>query len=267
MPDKIFKEFLNFKEMSEKNDYLNSYKIKSANIPELFKDIKSIEARIHTLDSETEAVEISLLNETLDEVKKRVVSAYREIMLSIAVFSAYGEGMHLFSSFAMLLNSVRGGNFVGMGDVLRWSIQDEIMHYMGMLDVYKVLFQELAELGYVEDIESFISSLETDVKKIAVEMVALEDAFIDLCFSTFSHDSLTKEEMKEYTRYLCDRRTISLGFDPIYGIKNSPIEWIDAIINAVEHANFFETKSAGYQRMLIHSPEEVVDEVLANFKK
>jgi hypothetical protein len=32
MPDKIFKEFLNFKEMSEKNDYLNSYKIKDATL-------------------------------------------------------------------------------------------------------------------------------------------------------------------------------------------------------------------------------------------
>jgi ribonucleotide reductase beta subunit family protein with ferritin-like domain len=43
----------------------------------------------------------------------------------IAAFSAFTEGMQLFSSFIMLLNFPRHGLMKGMGQILTWSIADE----------------------------------------------------------------------------------------------------------------------------------------------
>lgn len=43
----------------------------------------------------------------------------------IAVFSAFTEGMQLFSSFIMLLNFPRQGKMKGMGQIVTWSIVDE----------------------------------------------------------------------------------------------------------------------------------------------
>lgn len=43
----------------------------------------------------------------------------------IAVFSAFTEGMQLFSSFIMLLNFPRNGLMKGMGQIISWSIVDE----------------------------------------------------------------------------------------------------------------------------------------------
>ena len=43
----------------------------------------------------------------------------------IAVFSAFTEGMQLFSSFIMLLNFPRHGLMKGMGQIVTWSIVDE----------------------------------------------------------------------------------------------------------------------------------------------
>jgi ribonucleotide reductase beta subunit family protein with ferritin-like domain len=43
----------------------------------------------------------------------------------IAVFSAFTEGMQLFSSFIMLLNFPRTGKMKGMGQIVTWSIVDE----------------------------------------------------------------------------------------------------------------------------------------------
>jgi ribonucleotide reductase beta subunit family protein with ferritin-like domain len=43
----------------------------------------------------------------------------------IAVFSAFTEGMQLFSSFIMLLNFPRHGLMTGMGQIVTWSIVDE----------------------------------------------------------------------------------------------------------------------------------------------
>jgi ribonucleoside-diphosphate reductase beta chain len=42
----------------------------------------------------------------------------------IAVFSAFTEGMQLFSSFIMLLNFPRTGKMKGMGQIVTWSIVD-----------------------------------------------------------------------------------------------------------------------------------------------
>lgn len=49
----------------------------------------------------------------------------RNIAKNIAVFSAFTEGMQLFSSFIMLLNFPRHGTMKGMGQIISWSIADE----------------------------------------------------------------------------------------------------------------------------------------------
>lgn len=47
------------------------------------------------------------------------------VALNIAAFSAFTEGMQLFSSFIMLLNFPRHGKMKGMGQIISWSIVDE----------------------------------------------------------------------------------------------------------------------------------------------
>ena len=51
----------------------------------------------------------------------------------IAVISAFGEGMQLFSSFVMLLNFMRHGKLKGLGQIIAWSQTDESMHADGMI--------------------------------------------------------------------------------------------------------------------------------------
>lgn len=47
------------------------------------------------------------------------------LLEQIAVFSAFTEGMQLFSSFIMLLNFTRFNKMNGMGQMIAWSIKDE----------------------------------------------------------------------------------------------------------------------------------------------
>jgi ribonucleotide reductase beta subunit family protein with ferritin-like domain len=49
----------------------------------------------------------------------------KTIAQQIAAFSAFTEGMQLFSSFIMLLNFPRHGKMKGMGQIVTWSIVDE----------------------------------------------------------------------------------------------------------------------------------------------
>ena len=41
---------------------------------------------------------------------------------------------------------------------------------------------------------------------------------------------------------------IQLGLDPLYLVEANPLPWLDDMLNAVEHANFFENRSTEYSR-------------------
>ena len=162
------------------------------------------------------------------------------IATNIAAFSAFTEGMQLFSSFIMLLNFPRHGKMKGMGQIVTWSIVDETLHAENMIK----LFREYVN----ENIELWNDSLKGKIYTIAEKMVELEDQFIDLAFAMGDMDNLTPEEVKKYIRYICDRRLISLGLKGIFKVKKNPLPWVEEMINAPTHTNFFENRSTDYAR-------------------
>ena len=51
-----------------------------------------------------------------------------DIAKTVAVFSAFTEGLQLFASFAILLNFPRHNKMKGMGQIVTWSVRDENLH-------------------------------------------------------------------------------------------------------------------------------------------
>ncbi len=43
-------------------------------------------------------------------------------------------------------------------------------------------------------------------------------------------------------------RQKKLGLDPIYNIYRNPLPWLDEMLNAVEHTNFFENRATEYSK-------------------
>jgi ribonucleoside-diphosphate reductase beta chain len=158
----------------------------------------------------------------------------------IAVFSAFTEGMQLFSSFVMLLNFPRTGKMKGMGQIVTWSIVDETMHAENMMKLFKTYIQENNEI--------WNDGLKSRIYAIAEKMVELEDRFIDLAFSSGEMEGLTADELKKYIRYIADRRLIGLGMKGIFKVKRNPLPWVEEIINAPTHTNFFENRSTDYAK-------------------
>ena len=155
----------------------------------------------------------------------------------IAVFSAFTEGMQLFSSFIMLLNFPRHGLMKGMGQIVTWSIVDETMHAESMIQLFKTYVKENPEIWNDE--------LKGKIYTIAEKMVALEDKFIDLCGEA---RELTKDQIKQYIRYIADRRLISMGLKGIFKVKKNPLPWVEEMINAPVHGNFFENRVTDYAK-------------------
>lgn len=158
----------------------------------------------------------------------------------IAAFSAFTEGMQLFSSFIMLLNFPRHGKMKGMGQIVTWSIVDETQHAESMMKLFKDYIKENPEI--------WNDSLKGTIYTIAERMVELEDKFIDLSFKTGAIEGLTAEDVKEYIRYIADRRLISLGMRGIFKKKKNPLPWVETMINAPTHTNFFENRATDYAK-------------------
>lgn len=158
----------------------------------------------------------------------------------IAVFSAFTEGMQLFSSFIMLLNFPRHGLMKGMGQIVTWSIVDETMHAESMIRLFRTYIEENKEI--------WNDTLKEKIYSIAEKMVELEDKFIDLAFSQGDMRDLNSIDVKKYIRYIADRRLISLGMKGIFKVKKNPLLWVEEMINAPVHGNFFENRVTDYAK-------------------
>lgn len=161
------------------------------------------------------------------------------IAKTLAVYSAFGEGLQLFSSFIILLNFQRFNKMKNMCQIVTWSIRDETLHVESMLKLFRTFVDENPQI--VTD------QFKKDIYDIARTMVELEDNFIDLAFAGGGVQGLTAGEVKQYIRYIADRRLVSLGLKPNWEVSN-PLDWLDTVLYAVEHTNFFENRATEYSK-------------------
>lgn len=180
-----------------------------------------------------------------DYVSSFDVNSEVDVAKALAVFSGFTEGLQLFSTFAILMNFARGdlprgARMTGMNQIVTWSIRDESLHVEAMSRLFRVYVEERPHLWTAE--------FKADIHNICRTMVELEDAFIDLAFEQGGIDGLTPEEVKVYIRYIADRRLQGLGLEPIFGIEENPLSWLDYMLSGVEHANFFENRATEYAK-------------------
>ncbi len=180
------------------------------------------------------------MTDKFDFMQRFDTSSVHNTALTLAVFGAFTEGLQLFASFAMLLNFPRFNKMKGMGQIVSWSVRDESLHCDCIIKLFRTLISENPEVWTEEFERELYVTCET--------IVDHEDAFIDLAFEMGAVEGLTADEVKAYIRYIADRRLVQLGLQPIYRIDGNPLPWLDTMLNAVEHTNFFENRSTEYSK-------------------
>lgn len=182
-------------------------------------------------------LEYEQMAEKLEFMQSTNVSSKKGIGLSLAQ-SVCNEGMSLFSAFVMLLNYQRFGKMKGMCTIVEWSVRDETIHVQYMSKLFRTFCEEHPRV------------VNNDFKKAIYEMyktaVKLEDKVIDLAYEVGPVEGLTADEMKQYIRYIADRRLIQLGLKPNYGVKDNPLPWLDWVLNGDTMSNFFEKRVTDY---------------------
>ena len=190
-------------------------------------------------DSEYHAfLEYKEMTDKVDFMMDSDSNTIRGIGLALAKM-VFNEGISLFASFVMLLNFQRFGKMKGMGKVVEWSIRDESMHVEGNSKLFKAFCNEHSRI--VDD------EFKAEIYKMAKTAVKLEDKFIDLAYEVGGIEGLKAEEVKEYIRYITDRRLLQLGLKPNFKVKDNPLPWLEWILNGADHTNFFENRVTEYE--------------------
>ena len=164
----------------------------------------------------------------------------RDTARTMAAFGAFTEGLQLFASFAMLMNFPRFNKMKGMGQIVAWSVRDESLHCQSIIRLFHTYCKENPEI--LDD------DLVNDIQSICANIVEMEDKFIDLAFEMGDIEGLKAQEVKDYIRFIADRRLDQLGMPTLYGIEKHPLPWMNEILNGVEHANFFEARATEYTK-------------------
>lgn len=186
-------------------------------------------------DIYSEFLTVPALNQKYEmlSIKKDSELDALENLKQLAAKMVFLEGVSLFASFVMLMNfrrSEAGGIMAGMCSIVDWSVKDETIHVQGHLALLNEIGRPDAHM----------------IKKFAKQVVEAEDAFIDYAFANYEIPGITKEEVKQYIRYITDRRCIQLGIKGIYGVKENPIPWTDEVFTANKFGNFFERPITEY---------------------
>lgn len=180
------------------------------------------------------------MKDKYDYMQQFGVETKEDIAVTMAVFGAFTEGLQLFASFAILLNFPRFNKMKGMGQIVTWSVRDETLHTNSIITLFKTFISENPEVWTEE--------LRSTLYKACATIVHFEDAFIDLAFEVGGIEGLTAREVKQYIRYIADRRLLQLGLKEIYLVDDNPLPWLDEILNGVEHTNFFENRVTEYTK-------------------
>lgn len=179
----------------------------------------------------------------LDHILDRPERTKKDIALSLAVFSAFTEGVNLFSSFAILLNFSRFNKMKNMGQIISLSIRDESLHSEAGCWLFRTFVEEYPEV--------FTDDLKAEILDAARTSVKLEDDFIDKAFELGPIEGLDPNDIKQFIRYRTNHKLTELGLSTNWrNIDKEAVaritSWFDVLSAGVTQSDFFAMSETNY---------------------
>jgi ribonucleoside-diphosphate reductase beta chain len=167
-----------------------------------------------------------------------------EKALALAIFSAFTEGVNLFSSFAILMSFQLRNLLKGTGNIVEWSVRDESLHSQAGCWLFRTLMQESPELDTVEMRNNVIEACNLSVK--------LEFDFIDKAFEMGEIEGLNKDQLKNFIKARANDKMKELGYNPVYNDIDPALlkqmEWFGHLTSGKTHQDFFANRVTDYSK-------------------
>jgi ribonucleoside-diphosphate reductase beta chain len=217
----------------------------------VFADFESIHAEAYArLNEELGLDDFAAFME--DETSKNKIERLIEVpgttieekAISLAIFSAFTEGVNLFSSFAILMSFQLRNLMKGTSQVVEWSVRDESLHSKAGCWLFRKLLEEQPELNTPELRTKIVEACELSIK--------LEYDFIEKAFEMGDIDGLTKEQLKAFIKARANEKLVELGYQTIYNDIDpnllKQMEWFGHLTSGKTHQDFFAGRVTNYAK-------------------
>lgn len=169
-------------------------------------------------------------------------SSKADIARSLAVFSAFNEGVNLFSSFAVLMSFQQRNLLKGVGKIIEFSVRDETLHSNAGCWLFNQLVSEFPEI--------LDEKLKEELVEAARLTVSLEDEFIAISFEMGDIEGITEHDIKNYIRYRANSKLHDLGlaanWKKIDQESLKRMEWFDVLSSGVVSQDSFAGRVSDY---------------------
>ena len=168
--------------------------------------------------------------------------ARKEVGRSLAIFSAFSEGVSLYSSFAVLYSFQMRNLLKGIGQQMKWSIRDESLHSKMGCQLFREMCSEFTTLK---------ADSKSSIEEAARLIVELESKFIDKMFEMGELENLSSSDLKEFIKARTNTKLVELGYESIFEYDKDAVErldWFYQLSGGVTHTDFFAVRPTDYSK-------------------
>ena len=159
-----------------------------------------------------------------------------EIGRSLAIFSAFAEGVSLYSAFAVLYSFQLRNLLKGIGQQMKWSVRDESLHSRMGCKLYRHMCEEK---DFLKD------TCKPHIVDAAHVMHDAEMKYIDKMFEAGDIEGLKSYDLKQFIKKRLNEKLVELGYKELAkefkydkeAAKN--LDWFYHLTGGHTHTDFF----------------------------
>ena len=164
---------------------------------------------------------------------------------SLAIFSAFAEGVSLYSAFAVLYSFQLRNLLKGIGQQMKWSVRDESLHSIMGCRLFNHMCKEIPNL---------LEECRDDVITAATAMLKAEEKYIDKMFELGDIENLKAYDLKQFIRKRLNEKLQELGYFDLgeyfafdeNGAAN--LDWFYHLTGGHTHTDFFAVRPTDYSK-------------------
>jgi len=164
---------------------------------------------------------------------------------SLAIFSAFAEGVSLYSAFAVLYSFQLRNLLKGIGQQMKWSVRDESLHSKMGCQLFRHMCEEDPKL---------LSKCKAEIFDAAKTILDAEEKYIDKMFELGDIENLRADDLKQFIRKRLNEKLHELGYS--YSGEHfkfnkkaaSNLDWFYHLTGGHTHTDFFAVRPTDYSK-------------------
>jgi ribonucleoside-diphosphate reductase beta chain len=167
------------------------------------------------------------------------------IAKSLAIFSAFAEGVSLYSAFAVLYSFQLRNLLKGIGQQMKWSVRDESLHSKMGCRLFRHMCKEMPNL---------LEECRDDVTTAATAMLKAEEKYIDKMFELGDIENLKAYDLKQFIRKRLNEKLQELGYFDLgeyFAFDEggaAKLDWFYHLTGGHTHTDFFAVRPTDYSK-------------------